>query len=282
MNNKKIHLWKSQLKSADGKRPSITPFLLEGNKPHPAILIIPGGGYGCVCGDTEGIPTAKKFNSLGFHAFVLDYRVKPDRFPAPQQDAFRAMKIIRGNAEKWQIDPNWVGVCGFSAGGHLAGCLCTIENDIDARANDHFDAINGCPDFAVLVYPVISFEPWSHNSSGKNLFGELTPKHIENYSLEKRVHDKTPPVFLLHTIGDQAVSVQNSIMFAEAMIARNLVCEMHIFPYGRHGMLLGKGTHDFSTWPKLVQKFVKTQYSMRNNPTATLKRYTYEFQKQHS
>ena len=101
----KILLWKNEVES------SITPFLLNDGKLHPGMLVIPGGGYGCVCESTEGSPIARRFNELGYHAFVLDYRVAPHRFPEPQLDAFRAMKIIRGNASEiialrnlWKIE----------------------------------------------------------------------------------------------------------------------------------------------------------------------------------
>ena len=110
----KIYLWKDENIKTAADRPSVTLFLLDTAQKRPAILVIPGGGYGSVCESTEGSPIARKFNALGYHAFVLDYRVAPEVFPAPQLDAMRAMKIIRGNAAKWNIDADKVCCCGFS------------------------------------------------------------------------------------------------------------------------------------------------------------------------
>ena len=119
----KIYLWQDASIKTLADRPSITPFLLNDGEKHPAVLIIPGGGYGGVCEATEGTPVAREFNQLGFHAFVLDYRVAPNRFPAPQQDAARGMRMIRYYAEQWNVLTDQIAVCGFSAGGHLAGSI---------------------------------------------------------------------------------------------------------------------------------------------------------------
>ena len=124
----KFYLWKDQSVS----HASIVPFLVEDGKKHPAILVIPGGGYGEVCEYSEGHHIALSFNKLGYHAFVLDYRVAPNRYPAPQQDAIRAVKFIRGNADKWNVEADKIVSCGFSAGGHLAGSIGVLYEKIEA------------------------------------------------------------------------------------------------------------------------------------------------------
>ena len=118
--SEKIYLWRDK----EISNASIVPFLVEDGEKHPAILVIPGGGYGMVCEYTEGHHIAMAFNQLGYHAFVLDYRVAPNRYPAPQQDAIRAVKFIRGNADKWNVIPDKISSCGFSAGGHLHRWVC--------------------------------------------------------------------------------------------------------------------------------------------------------------
>ena len=270
MNHCKVSLWPDRC----GVPSSITSFLLPGVEVRPAILVIPGGGYGGVCERTEGSPIARRFNELGFHAFVLDYRVAPHRFPAPQQDAMRAIRWIRGNAEKLGVDPDRIAVCGFSAGGHLAASLGTICAGVDASCGDELDSISARPDALILCYPVISLEPWSHEGSGINLFGELTPANRKAGSLEKQVTSDTPPAFLWHTIGDQLVPFRNSMEFAQAMAAHSRPCELHLFPFGKHGMLLGTDTPDISSWPQLAANFLQTQFSA----AALQARYTNEYQ----
>ena len=136
--------------------------LLEDGKLHPAVLVIPGGGYGCVCSSTEGFPIAEKFNQLGYHAFVLDYRTAPERFPAPQLDAMRAMKMIRANAGCWNVIPDQVASCGFSAGAHLAGSLGILCDDLNASGGDAADDFPHRPDCMILCYGVLVFADWSH------------------------------------------------------------------------------------------------------------------------
>lgn len=268
----KILLW--QNKKIASASPSITPYLLSGSRPCPAVLIIPGGGYGNVCESTEGMPIAQKFNALGFHAFVLDYRVAPHRYPAPQEDALRAMKMIRGNAGLWKVIPDRITACGFSAGGHLACCLGTIFAEIDANDGDEFDSISGIPDALILGYAVISLETWSNQDTGNNLLADELVKNTRKYSLQYRVNAKTPPVFLWHTVEDQIVPFQNGIVFVEAMQKFNRPCELHLFPYGKHGMLLGLKTHDVAQWPELAVNFLKTQWDLQQRQ----KYYTNEAQ----
>jgi len=233
-------------------------YLVDSKLERPAVLVIPGGGYGCVCEETEGFPIAQKFNELGLHAFVLNYRVAPNRFPAPQLDVIRAMKIIRHNVSRWNIDEKSIAVCGFSAGAHLAGSLGTIAQTIDINIQDEIDTLDFIPNAMILCYGVLCFEKWSHQGSINNLLGENSDIDPAICSLEKNINDTTPPSFVWHTYEDQMVSYRNSTVFAEAMWKMNRICELHVFPHGPHGMQLGYGRKDIEGWPQMAANFLQT------------------------
>ena len=274
----KVFLWHDDVQAAgSGASPSINPFLLDDGKIHPAVLVIPGGGYGCVCERTEGTPIACKFNELGFHAFVLDYRVSPNRWPQPQQDAMRAMKLIRANAEKWNVDPEWVATCGFSAGAHLAGSLGILCDRVDASAGDEADAFSHLPDVMILCYGVLSFAPWSHQGTRKNLIGEVSDEEAALYSLPENVTEATPPAFLMHTVCDKTVPFRNSMEFASAMAAKERPCELALNYWGTHGMLLGQNTLDVSEWPRQAVNFIMSLKALKED-AEYLNRYTGTYQ----
>ncbi len=257
----KIQLWSDPAK----KDLTLTPYLLPGEDKRPAILVIPGGGYGGVCEATEGQPIARAFNALGYHTFVLQYRCAPHRYPAPQQDAIRALRIIRYNAEKWNVIADRVAVCGFSAGGHLAGSMGTITEGIPDVENDDVDKERGNADAMILSYGVLCFEDWSHMGTQTNLLGDAFNTGLrEHCSLEKQVGSHTPPAFLWHTVEDGAVPYLNSVNFVKAMTEHKRPVEFHLFPYGDHGTLLGMGTKDISRWPELAVSFLNQQWEMRD------------------
>ncbi|MDD5727363.1 MAG: polysaccharide deacetylase family protein [Victivallales bacterium] len=235
---------------------TLIPYLLRDNKLRPAVLVIPGGGYGCVCGSTEGEPVARRFNELGFQAFVLNYRVAPHRFPVPQQDAMRAMKVIRYYAESWRVKADNIAVCGFSAGAHLAACLGTIAREIKSDRHDEIDDCEYRPDALLLGYGVLSFARWSHQGTINNLSGEQLEALCRKCSLEKQIQADTPPAYVWHTASDQAVSRLNSIAFATAMWRGRRQCELHVFPDGPHGMQLGYGREDIAGWPEEAKAFL--------------------------
>ena len=274
----KIFLWDDEtLTVRSGSRPSIVPFLLEDDKIHPAVLVIPGGGYGCVCESSEGSPIALKFNELGYHAFVLDYRTAPDHWPAPQLDGMRAMKLIRANAEMWRVDPGKVAACGFSAGAHLAGSLGILCDALDASAGDAADGFSHIPDVMILCYGVLAFAPWSHLGTQNNLLGEDFAGSVSDYSLPEHVSEKTPPAFLMHTVCDQAVAFKNSMVFAEAMAAHKRPCQLALNYWGDHGMLLGIDTLDAVNWPVQAHAFMQSLEMMKNDPDFR-ERYTNAYQ----
>lgn len=241
--------------------PRLTPYLagpIEQRSIRGAIIICPGGGYSHRAAH-EGGPIARWLVSLGLAAFVLDYRVSPYRHPVPLTDAQRAIRLVRANAPSWKIDPNRIGILGFSAGGHLATSAATIFDNSNPAASDPIDRESSRPNALVACYPVITFGEFRHHGSMINLLGEVhdeTMRH--NLSLENRVTQNTPPSFLWHTSDDQAVPVENSLLFAAALHKHNVPCSLHIFPHGPHGLGLAKNLPTtVSAWTTLCENWLR-------------------------
>lgn len=274
MSVEKIPLWENRNVAS-----SITPYLLEDDGPHPAVLVIPGGGYGCVCEPTEGKPIARRFNELGYHAFVLEYRVWPELFPAPQQDAVRAMRIIRHRAAMWRVISDRVAVCGFSAGGHLAGSLGTLLPQIPDLSHDAIDAEQALPDAMILCYGDLDIADDSPSVSCEKLFdGRSFEEKKAYYTLRNQIGAFTPPAFVWHTVTDQLVDFHKSVRFAQAMAERGKFCELHLYPLGDHGMLQGIGTREMSKWPEMASAFLENVWEFRSNPDEFHEVRTHAFQ----
>lgn len=213
-----------------------------------AVLIFPGGGYGILAYDWEGTDIAKFLNSKGIAGIVVKYRLpsdisQTDKKYVPLLDAQRAVRLVRGNAEKFNVVPNKIGIIGFSAGGHLASTLGTHFNEKVYEPIDRIDDESARPDFMALGYPVISFGEMTHLGSKKNLIGENPTTELVNYfSNEKQVTELTPPTFLLHATDDTVVPVENSLLFYKAVKDKGVSVTMHIYPKGGHGF--GLGLHD--------------------------------------
>ena len=215
--------------------------------PRPAVLVLPGGGYARQA-DHEAEPVAEWLASLGIHAFVLRYRVAPDRHPAPLTDAKEAMLHIRNGGHGLAVDRERVGVLGFSAGGHLAATLSTAA----ATGNSELDVPGALPDLSVLCYPVASLTHETHQGSLENLLGGTPPSDLVHaLSAELNVTPQTPPAFLWHTADDDAVPVSNSLNYAKALIAAGVPAELHIFPEGRHGLGLAADDPGPGQWSGL-------------------------------
>lgn len=216
----------------------------------PAVVVFPGGAY-IKRAAHEGVDVAKFYYEHGYNAFAVDYRVAPNRHPAPLMDAQRAVKLVRYHAAEWGVDPDHVFVVGFSAGGHLAGCVATME-DV-CRVGDELDAVNARPNGAILCYPVISADPSiAHMGSFENLLGERADGLRDALSVEKNVDENTCPCFLFHTMEDAVVPVQNSFRMLEALRAHNVPTEAFLTPYGRHGVGLASGMDGCEQWPSLT------------------------------
>lgn len=237
--------------------PTLEVFLPpKGNATGQAVVICPGGGYRGVAYDIEGTEIAKFLNTKGIAGFVLKYRMPGAesvvvRNEAPLQDAKRALRTVRANAEKWNVSEDKIGVMGFSAGGHLASTLGTHFNHEDTfESLDHIDSISARPDFMILVYPVITMKnPHTHQGSKNNLLGENPNEEmIEYYSNETQITPDTPPTFLVHASDDEAVPVENSLLFYQALNDNGVPAEMHIYPEGAHGFNLGLGRGHLEGW----------------------------------
>ncbi len=246
---------------SDDATPENSPYILvypSVGKSAGTILILPGGGYRNCVMEREGCRVAEKFRSFGFNTAVLKYRVAPHRYPAPQRDVLRAVKLLRARAEMWQFDPAHVAVLGFSAGGHLAGCAGTLYDKIDVRVGDEADAFSARPDALILCYPVISLaDDFGHVPSGNCLLGEsASDAERRALSLQNCVTDHTPETFLWHTAEDAAVPCQNSMAFAQAMWKHHRHAELHVFPTGGHGKDLAAKEKDAWQWPQLAANFL--------------------------
>lgn len=250
-----IVLWPAGAPGAVGKAPAdiptLTPYLAPKDKATgAAIIVCPGGGYGHLA-DHEGGPVAEWLNSVGVTAFVLKYRLGPTyHHPAPLQDAARAIRTVRARAKEWGLDPQRVGILGFSAGGHLAA---TAGTHFDAGAPDASDAIervSSRPDLMILIYPVITMRDATHGGSRKNLLGEQpSPELVKLLSNEEQVTKETPPAFLVHTMTDATVPVENSMMFAAALRKAGVPFEFHLYERGPHGFGLGTKDPILGSWP---------------------------------
>jgi len=250
-----IVLWPEGAPGSLGKEPgdipTITPYLPPKEKvTGAAVIVCPGGGYTHLA-DHEGGPVAEWLNTLGVTAFVLKYRLGPRyHHPAPLQDAARAIRLVRSRAAEWGLDPQRIGILGFSAGGHLAS---TAGTHFDSGKPDDADAIervSSKPNLMILIYPVITMRDKTHAGSKKNLLGENpSAELVALLSNEEQVTKETPPTFLVHTQTDTAVPVENSLVFVAALRKAGVPFEFHLYERGPHGFGLGVKDPILATWP---------------------------------
>jgi acetyl esterase/lipase len=238
------------------QQPDIAVFLpAKKNATGQAIVVCPGGGYGVLAYDWEGTDIAKWLNSKGIAAIVLKYRLPNSKsnvvpYQSPLMDAKRAMRLVRAKAGQWNIKKDKVGVMGFSAGGHLASTLGTHFDEGNPAAADSVERFSSRPDFMVLVYPVITMtKKFMHEGSRNNLIGNHPDEALaKNFSNELQVTKNTPPTFLVHATDDDAVPVENSLVFYQALKDQGVPAEMHIYPTGGHGFGLAIGQYYLQTW----------------------------------
>ena len=223
-----------------------------------AVVIFPGGAYRARA-DHEGEGYARLLNTFGITAFVVNYRVFPNRFPAPLLDARRAMRFVRFKAEEFGIHKNKVLAMGSSAGGHLTALLSTYCKELGGEKDDLFRE-SYLPNGQILCYPVISSdESISHKSSFEGLLGDLYERR-EEYSPELLVNQTTPPAFIWHTAEDGGVSCINSYRYAESLTKQKIPVELHIFPHGGHGLGLAPHFPYVAQWTMLLHNWLKKYY----------------------
>ena len=237
MNIKNINLWNAVPGHCE-EEPGIRVYVPVEKTSDGAIVIFPGGGY-CDRADHEGAGYARFFTEKGITCFVVDYRVKPHKFPCQLLDARRSIKFVRYYAGEYGIDKNKIAVMGSSAGGHLAALCSTYFKDIDIEFQiDDIEKENYIPNAQILCYPVIRIigREIAHISSGEILLGEKHAWIGEELEPDRLVSSNTPPAFIWHTASDDGVSVLNSYVYAKNLKKFNIPTEMHIFPEGRHGL----------------------------------------------
>jgi len=256
-----VKLDNGQIQISKVVNPTLTIFLPPREKTtYAAVIICPGGGYERLSFDHEGSEAAKWLNKLGIVGIVLKYRLPSDAIMTnknigPLQDVQEAIRIVRRNSKLWNIDPDKIGVMGSSAGGHLASTASTHFNEKVYGS----DSTSARPDFAILLYPVISMnKEITHSGSRKNLLGENPDeKLVDHFSNELQVTSNTPPTFLVHAADDKVVPVQNSISYFSSLNKYSIPSELHIFCKGGHGFSLAKNGDKESQWPQMCEQWLR-------------------------
>lgn len=220
-----------------------------------AFVIFPGGSYGVLSYDWEGVQIAKWLNSKGIAGIILKYRLPNSKSNivshlSPLLDAKRAIRLVRFHSSEWNIKKDKIGIIGFSAGGHLATSLITRFDEGDTSSPDPIEQLSSRPDYAALIYPVITMaKPYVHENSRNNLIGaEATSDITAQYSGELHVKNNTPSVFIVHAADDDIVAVENSLLIYQALKNKNVPVEMHLYPFGGHGFSLAIGKDYLETW----------------------------------
>ncbi len=254
-----IPLWKdNEIPMYNGGiKPYIVPFLLD-NKKAPAVVIAPGGAYLNVCMEHEGVQVAKRFNELGFHAIIVNYRVSPSRFPCAQLDYIRAIQTVRHNAENWNVIENQIIALGFSAGGHLVTSICGVHDTLKARTGNLAD-IDGKPNAVIGGYPMIDLKCEDFGITcdkiflGNNYSEELSHK----LSVQNLIDESYPPMFLFSMENDPIVPPKTNCLVAEkVMNEKGVPNEVHIYEGNRHGFVFAEG-EEASAWVNSSLDFLK-------------------------
>jgi len=224
-----------------------------------AVVVCPGGGYvRLAIGDNGGADTTW-LNGLGVTVFVLKYRLVEYGHPAPLRDVLRAIRIVRSRASEFGIRPGRIGLLGGSAGGHLAASASTMWDAEDGKTGAALDAVNARPDFAMLIYPVVTMEdPYVHKGSRTALLGAIpSPALIQLLSIEKHVRKDTPPTFLVATMADQSVPVENSLQLYKALRDAGVPTEMHLYALGAHGASRDPQYGTTALWPARAEEWMR-------------------------
>lgn len=222
-------------------RPAIEFYKAPDAKPNaPAVVIFPGGGYNILAYDLEGTEIAEWLNSIGIHAIVVKYTVPGNQREAALKDAQRAFGIVRSKAREWGINPNQIGVLGFSAGGHLAANLSTNYKKRNYETIDEADKLSCRPDFTVLIYPAYIYKDDDKRQSAPEI----------------KVDAKTPPAFIMQTLDDRRL-VDSAFNYTRDLKDAKVDAELHLYAKGGHGYGLRPSENPVSGWPKLCSEWLK-------------------------
>ena len=270
--NEEMPLFDKEIKNKENENAAtLIPFLVEDDedelleeKPKTpkkrSAFIICGGGFYEKCETQIAEKFARWLNFYGIHAFVLNYRILPYKHPASLLDAKRAIRYIRYNAEKLNINPEKIGIMGFSSGGHLAGLVSTFFDQFEHEKQDEIDKLSARPDLTVLCYPAISLcENYANKDISKNLINN-DKDLLNTLSLEKNAHDNMPQTFIWHTVKDSIVSVQNTLQYCTALKEKNVDFELHIFNYGEHGLDFAQVIDGTNQWSELLKTLLKREH----------------------
>jgi acetyl esterase/lipase len=257
-------LWPEGAPGAQGQlradKPAMTLLLPSDRRTdRAAVIVCPGGSYRHLFDGHEGREPAEWLRKRGAVGIVLRYRIAPRYgYPAPMLDLQRAIRMVRARASEWGVDPQKVGVWGFSAGGHLASAAATSFDSGNPGAFDPIERVSCRPDFAILCYPVISLiPPVGHGLSRENLLGpNPDQKLVESLCTDTQVTAQSPPTFLFHTNTDEAISPENSIRYYQALRKWNVPVELHVYERGRHGIGLATDDPVVSTWTARLQDWM--------------------------
>jgi acetyl esterase/lipase len=223
-----------------------------------AVIVCPGGGYVRLAFEHEGQAVAEWLNSLGVSAFILKYRLKEYGHPAPLRDILRSVRLLRNEPVRWHIDPQRIGVLGFSAGGHLTATAGTLFDSPEGRTGAAIDAVSARPDFIIAIYPVIEFRPpYAHEGSKNSLVGsDPSSEIVDHLSPDLQVTANSSPAFLVHGGEDKTVAPENSLLFYQALRKAGVPAELHIYQSGGHGFGLAPGQPLVSDWPKRAEAWM--------------------------
>jgi len=266
-----LRLWPFETPSPSGKKEDDFQAFMEFSliekvkRPRGAVIVLPGGGYS-VRAPYEGIPVAERFRAHGFQGFTVEYHVAPYRYPQPQLDALRAIRIVRANAERWGVNPDQIAILGFSAGGHLASCAAALYDKLDCNVGDEYDNVSCRPDASIFCYTLHNVGPeYGHVGSGRKLLGEAYDDAAQRgaVDLERYIDKNTPPCFLWHTANDESVNRRNALSYAQKMWDLGNTAELHVFPKGSHGLGLAEN-NTARTWPELAATFLAEQCGFVN------------------
>lgn len=242
------------------QKPSLLVFAPDHtNASGTAVIFCSGGGYVRISVPNDGGSLTKQMTSEGLTVFMLKYRLSDYGHPAPLQDVLRAVRLVRSRAAEFGIRPDHIGVMGASAGGHLAACAATLWDSPTGKTGAALDAVSARPDFAALIYPVITMaDTFVHKGSRDALLGKSPSAEVlAELSVEKHVRKDSPPMFIAATTADKTVPVENSLRFYQALRDAGVPAEMHVYAQGSHGNSLDPQYGPTAEWPKRLEEWLR-------------------------
>ena len=246
--------------ATDEDKPRLEIFGASGTALHSAVIVCPGGGYTHLAYEKEGTRIAEWLNLRGITAFVLTYRLAPRyKYPAPIDDGKRAVRWVRSHAAEYRVDPDRIGMWGFSAGGHMVGMVGTHFDGGNAQATDPVERSSDRPDFVISSYGLLSLDPMAARPGQLQQFvdGPITPALVRELSPDKNVTKDTPPFFLYATTTDDKVPVATDLLFYAAMQRAGAPVEMHLFEQGPHGTALAQNYPALSAWTMQLENWLR-------------------------